>query len=88
MGAEEDLITILGQASAVPFGAFFKKTFLPFNEWVIYILCLRVLRVTDGLLRSSRTFSGPDRTKFYWKRIESGLHVEVSHIHAKIFFFL
>lgn len=34
MGAEEDVISILGHASALSFNAFFKKAFLPFNEWV------------------------------------------------------
>ena len=32
MGAEEDVISILGHASALSFNAFFKKAFLPFNE--------------------------------------------------------
>lgn len=32
MGAEEDVISILGHASALSFNAFFKKAFLPLNE--------------------------------------------------------
>ena len=34
MAAEEDVISILGHASALPFNAFFKKSFLSFYECV------------------------------------------------------
>ena len=43
MGAEEDVISILGHASALPFNAFFKKSFLPFNECVSGIFYVREL---------------------------------------------
>ena len=85
MGAEEDVISILGHASALSFNAFFKKAFLPFNLSMsesLEILCSGTLRLK--CIRSARSFLGPGGTKFHWKQIESGLHVGVSHIRVII----